>query len=114
MSEKGRISIILFHCHNQAYLLCAHLEPSYRLRLNNALQGTGRNLQYYRWFEGPQHAPTWHAICYSTSCFTSVPRLSLQSVSVDGIEYGRGSGNRENQATECAARNAYQVYSQYQ
>jgi hypothetical protein len=32
---------------------------------------------------------------------------------VDGREYGRGSGNRESQAMECAARNAYQVYRTY-
>jgi hypothetical protein len=39
------------------------------------------------------------------------PACALHSISVDGVEYGRGIGNRESQAIECAAQVAYLAYS---
>jgi hypothetical protein len=44
---------------------------------------------------------------------TKLGNCSSPQSLVDGVEYGRGTGNRESRAMECAAQTAYQVYRTY-
>ncbi|KAF9792857.1 hypothetical protein BJ322DRAFT_1103317 [Thelephora terrestris] len=69
-------------------------DQHYRTELNNYLQVNGgpSRLQWKDVKDGPQHRPTWTAICY-----------------IDGTQYAKVSKNNLSEAKEEAARVAHRA-----